>query len=107
MTLKEARRKKSLTIRALAKKVGVSRQTIIHYETDKCQPSDEKWDRLVKILGLKGKNAQKSKYFRKRKPTKLYDSNSVCKRPSCNKQAESRGYCHSHYIIHVWRKRDG
>ena len=104
MTLKELRESRNLTIRELADKLGVSRQTVCHYEMDICQPPDSVWLKIIEIFRLKGKNTQKSKYFRKRKPVKLYTNGDTCKVKGCEEKPTSKGYCAKHYIS-VWRRR--
>ena len=52
MTLKEIRLKKGITQVELAKHVGISQQTISHYETGRAKPSLDVAVKLAKALGV-------------------------------------------------------
>ena len=52
MTLKEIRLKKGVTQVELAKHVGISQQTISHYETGRAKPSLDVAVKLAKALGV-------------------------------------------------------
>ena len=52
MTLKEIRLKKGITQVELAKHVGISPQTISHYETGRAKPSLDVAVKLAKALGV-------------------------------------------------------
>ena len=52
MTLKEIRLKKGITQVELAKHVGISQQTISHYETGRAKPSLDVAVKLAKAFGV-------------------------------------------------------
>jgi len=52
VTLKEIRLKKGITQVELAKHVGISQQTISHYETGRAKPSLDVAVKLAKALGV-------------------------------------------------------
>ena len=105
MTLKELRELRGFTVRKLAELIDVSRQTVCHYEADICQPPDSVWQKIVKVLKLKGKDAKKSDYFRKRDPVKKYKNGDTCKHDGCNEKPTSKGYCGRHYIQSYRRRK--
>jgi DNA-binding XRE family transcriptional regulator len=87
----------------MAEKLGVSRQTVCNYESDKCRPSSETWKKIVSTLELKGEEADRDKFFRKRQSIRKYGTKDKCKHPGCDRRAESRGFCMPHYVC-TWRR---
>ena len=97
--LRKARADAGVTTKELADKVGVSTQTIFNYEIGKCNPADDKFALLKKVLKLTGKYED----WYERKIVRKYGPEDVCAREGCNKKPVSNGYCMTHYISE-WRK---
>lgn len=102
-TLKELRQAKGLSVRQLSNLIGVSRQTICHYEADKCMPPEDIWVKLVDALGLEG--IKREDLFRPRRPSRKYfEGKDKCSAPGCDKVPVSNGLCVNHYVT-SWRRK--
>lgn len=86
-----------MSIREMAKKVGVSRQTWLNYETGKNPPSEEVWERMKKFLALKGDIVEYWGREQKESGNKRYLADAVCKITGCKEHPVSAGYCIRHY----------
>lgn len=96
--MKNARKKKKLTLRKLASLVGVSRQTILDYENLRYPPRPEIWEKLKVALDLPG---EFSDYFDRtvtvRGKYMKYTKDSICTFEGCTEKPVAKGYCRRHY----------
>ena len=98
MKLSKIRKLFGLSVRALAKETGISRQTISDYEKGKYSPGKENWEILKRILKI----AESYRKFWKCEPRgvgrpRLYDG-MTCAYSGCKERPESKGLCMRHYM---------
>ena len=98
--LNEMRKKAEMTMRELAKGLGVSTQTVFNYERGKYNPSEKTFNKMKKLLHLTGDYED----FFDRKSLSKYGPGDKCKREGCTKPPKSSGYCMTHYISE-WRRK--
>jgi len=92
---------KNLSLRELAKMVGVSRQAISNYEAAVNIPTADVWDRLSGALELEGTYAD---YFGQDEPITsgrptLWDGQH-CQFEGCDRPVAAKGLCTTHYAQH-------
>jgi transcriptional regulator with XRE-family HTH domain len=95
--LKQARTKKGLSLRDLAKKVGVSRQALSAYENGTYPPSTSVWERLKAVLKLTGEIVD---YWGREAGgvrIKMYVDGTMCSAQGCTEIPVSKGLCRKHY----------
>ena len=100
--LKEARTAKKISMRKMAEALGVSAQSIVHYEQGKTSPSRDAFNKMKEILGLEGEYGE---WFRERKET-FSNTGAVCSVEGCGQPARCRGRCMKHYA-QEWKERKG
>lgn len=98
-SIKEARLKNELTLREFAENLGVSRQAVFNYENGVNCPTEEVFEKMKKLLNLKGKYED---WFVV-KPIAKYTDKDVCLKEGCKKRPASKGYCMTHYLV-LWKK---
>ncbi len=86
-----------ISIREMARKVGVSRQTWLNYETGKNPPPQEVWEKIKRFLALKGDIVDYWGREQKESGNQKYQDNAVCKIAGCKERPVSKGYCTRHY----------
>ncbi len=94
-SLRDHRKAKGLTVRALAEKVGVSRQAISDYERDKYMPSNAVFEKLHEVLELNSGNI--FDFFTKKTRKQRYDENSHCFVFGCKNKPMAKSLCRKHY----------
>jgi len=96
--LKNARKEKKLTLRALASLVGVSRQAILDYERLKYPPKDIVWKRLKDVLDLPGEFFDYFEYAAGTGGRNMqYTEDSICAFAGCKERPIAKGCCRRHY----------
>jgi DNA-binding XRE family transcriptional regulator len=95
--LKQARRKKGLTLRDLAAKVGVSRQALSSYERGDYPPSEEIWKKLKEILNLPGMPKDYWGRLAQGGRIRKYNKGDTCFIEGCDLLPVSKGLCRRHY----------
>jgi len=93
----DARKRHGLSLRQLAKLLGVSHEAVASYERGKYPPRKEVWIRVQEVLGMEGAVED----FWGRKSGTLsnarYDSDDRCKIDGCTKRPVAKGLCRVHY----------
>lgn len=95
--LKQARRKKGLTLRELAAKVGVSRQALSSYERGDYPPSESVWLKLKEILKLPGNPKDYWGRLAQGGRIRKYNEGDTCFIDGCDRIPISKGLCRRHY----------
>lgn len=86
-----------MSIREMAKKLGVSRQTWLNYESGKNPPPTELWEKIKKFLALQGSVEDYWGREQKDAGNQKYAEDAVCKVAGCSDKPVSKGYCARHY----------
>jgi len=96
--LKNIRKEKKLTLRAVASLVGISRQTILDYENLKYPPRVEIWEKLKAALDLPGEFLDYFDHVANSRGRHMkYTATSVCSVEECKDRPVAKGYCRRHY----------
>jgi transcriptional regulator with XRE-family HTH domain len=93
-----------MSIREMAKKLGISRQTWLNYESGKNPPPSEVWELMKKFLALKGTIVDYWGREQKDAGNKKYPDDARCKIAGCKERPVSTGYCTRHYQRERMRK---
>ena len=98
-SLRDARKKRGLTVRALADAVGVSRQAISSYEHGHYPPRSDVWKKLRKVLGIPKQQTVADYWGREAHIGKdrLYNAGDTCSIKGCKNAPVCLGYCRKHY----------